>query len=264
MDINAFWTATRLKMVLGMSAYIAKLVSDFKGVQPLQALRSVRALIANPDNTGEVFKIIQALKGGSINRAVERLRFTSEGRALLRDKPDILPVLSDREALRAMPEGSVGRAYLKFVESQSLSADGLVAASEEAPRGVGLNPDERWLGNRLRDIHDLQHVMCGYGRDTLGELCLLSFMVTQTPNRGIAFIIFMARRQARQQTQLFSVDDCIAEGRRIGEGATWFATVKWEECLAEPLDRMRSELGILKPTVYRDALDRFVNVAAAA
>ena len=247
-----------------MTASVAKFVSDFKGVKPLQALRSVRALIADPDNTGEVFKIIQALKGGSITRAVARLKSTPAGRELLRDKPDILPVLSDREALRAMPEGSIGRAYLKFVESQSLSADGLVAASEEAPRGEGLNADERWLGNRLRDIHDLQHVMCGYGRDQLGELCLLSFMVTQTPNRGIAFIIFMARRKARQEPRPFSVDECIAEGRRIGEAATWFATIKWEERLAEPLDQMRSELGILKPTLYRNAISSFAGVEAAA
>lgn len=243
-----------------MTAYMSNFVSDIAGVKPLQALRSVRALIANPDNTGEVFKIIEALKGGSLARAAERLGSTPEGRELLRNKPDILPILSDRDALRAMPEGSVGRAYLRFVESQSLSADGLVAASEEAPRGVRKTSEEIWLGNRLRDIHDLQHVMCGYGRDTLGELCLLSFMVTQTPNRGIAFIIFVARRKARQAAQLFSVDACIEEGRRIGEAATWFATVKWEERLAEPLDQVRAELGIQKPTLYRDAIRSFAAV----
>lgn len=247
-----------------MAAYVSRIVSDFKGVKPLQALRSVRALIANPDDTAQVFKVIQALKGGSLSRAVERLRSTPEGRELLRTKPDILPVLNDREALRAMPEGSVGRAYLRFVESQSLSADGLVAASEETPRGEGLSPDESWLGNRLRDIHDLQHVMCGYGRDQLGELCLLSFMVTQTPNRGIAFIIFMARRKARHATQLFSLDDCIEEGRRIGEGAAWFATVNWEQRLAEPLDKMRTELGIGKPTLYRDAIRAFATIESVA
>ncbi len=247
-----------------MAAYGSTLLSEIKDVKPLQALRSVRALIANPDNTGEVFKVIEALKGGSIARAVARMEATPEGRELLRNKPDILPVLSDREALRVMPEGSVGRAYLRFVESQSLSADGLVAASEEAPRGQGNSPDERWLGNRLRDIHDLQHVVCGYGRDTLGELCLLSFMVTQTPNRGIAFIIFMARRKARQATKLFSVDACIDEGRRIGEAANWFAAVNWETRLAEPLEQLRRELGVRKPTLYRNALRTIGAVNSAA
>lgn len=53
------------------------------------------------------------------------------------------------------------------------SVEWLVAASEEIPRGVGLSADEQWLANRLRDIHDLQHVLTGYGPDPLGELCLV-------------------------------------------------------------------------------------------
>jgi ubiquinone biosynthesis protein COQ4 len=227
---------------------------EVRYLKPLQAVRSVRALIANPENTGEVFKIIEALKGGSLARAVARMEADPQGRALLHSKPAILPLLSDREALRALPAGSLGRAYLDFVESQYLSADGLVAASEEAPRGREKNPDEIWLANRLRDIHDLQHVMCGYGRDELGELCLLAFMCAQTPNRGIAFIIFMARRKFRQEAPEIDIDACVAEGRRIGERAKWFATVGWEQRLAEPLQSLREELGVSSPSVYREAL----------
>ena len=229
-------------------------LDDVRYLKPLQALRSVRALIGNAENTGEVFRIIDALKGGSLARAVARMEADPQGSALLRSKPGILPVLSDREALRALPAGSLGRAYLDFVESQYLSADGLVAASEEAPRGREKNPDEIWLANRLRDIHDLQHVMCGYGRDELGELCLLAFMCAQTPNRGIAFIIFMARRKFRQEAPEIDIDSCVAEGRRIGDRAKWFATVDWEQRLADPLDKLRSELGVARPAVYREVL----------
>ena len=227
---------------------------DIRYLKPLKALRSVRALIANPENTGEVFKIIEALKGGSLARAVARMAADPQGSALLRRKPAILPLLGDREYLRALPPGSLGRAYLDFVESQSLSADGLVAASEEAPRELEKNPDELWLANRLRDIHDLQHVMCGYGRDELGELSLLAFMCAQTPNRGIAFIVFMARRKFRQDAPDIDIDTCIAEGRRTGERARWFATVDWEQRLAEPLDKVRAELGVTEPAAYREAL----------
>ncbi|MCB1700335.1 MAG: hypothetical protein H6985_09690 [Pseudomonadales bacterium] len=241
------------------------LIEDIRYLRPLQAWRSVRALIADPDNTGEVFKIIQALKGASLARAVARLRDIPEGAQLLREKPAILPLLSDRPALRALPEGSLGRAYLAFVESQQLSADGLVAASEEAPRGGERTAEENWLGNRLRDIHDLQHVLCGYGRDELGELCLLAFMNAQTPSRGIAFIIFMGRRTFRQQAPHIDVDACVEEGRRTGEAARWFATVNWEQRLAQPLDALRAELGIAKPVRYRNAVNiRPMDASAAA
>ena len=239
-------------------------VNDISSLQPLQAWRSVRALIADPENTGEVFKIVEALKGGSLARALARLQACPEGRELLRRKPGILPVLSDREGLRAMPPGSLGRAYLDFVESQYLSADGLVAASEEVLRRHPRSPGEHWLGTRLRDIHDLQHVMCGYGRDELGELCLLGFMAAQTPNRGISFIIFMGRRQFRKVAPMIPIDACVAEGRYTGNTAKWFATVNWEERLSEPLQQLRAELGIMTPKVYREALSAATaaNVAA--
>ena len=58
-------------------------------------------------------------------------------------------------------------------------ADGLIASSDTSAREDIyrlLSEDEIWLADRLRDIHDLQHVMTGYGRDPVGELSLLSFM----------------------------------------------------------------------------------------
>ena len=119
-------------------------------LKPLQAWRSVRALIADPESTGEVFKIIEALKGGSLTRAVERMQADPAGRELIETKPDIVPQLNDRAALAALPEGSLGRAYYEFIHLQDLSADGLVAASEEAPRVNYLSAEEQWMGNRLR------------------------------------------------------------------------------------------------------------------
>jgi ubiquinone biosynthesis protein COQ4 len=240
-----------------MTSYFLNIFNDISSIRPIQAWRSIRALIANPDDTGEVFKIIEALKGNGLARALARLQRDPQGRELLRRKPPILPVLSDRDTLRAMPAGSLGRAYLDFVETQYLSADGLVAASEEVPRRHTRSPDEMWLGSRLRDIHDLQHVMCGYGRDPLGELCLLGFMNAQTPNRGIAFIILMGRRQFRKAAPQIAIDACVAEGRSMGNTATWFATVGWEERLAQPLQTLRAELGITTPRLYREALDAF-------
>lgn len=225
-------------------------------IKPVKAWRAIRALLANPDATGEVFKIIEALKGGSLAHAVARMQASESGRALLAEKPSLLAALSDRRALGALPEGSLGRAYLAFVESEKLSADGLVSASEEAPRGDYLDADERWMGERLRDIHDLQHVLSGYGRDELGELCLLSFMTTQTYNRGISFIVFIGRRRFRRVFPELPIDACVDEGRRIAEAAEWLPAIRWEERLAQPLASLRLELGLEAPELYRDSVRR--------
>ena len=102
----------------------------------------------------------------------------------------------------------------------------------------------------LRDIHDLQHVLSGYGRDELGELCLLGFMHAQTNNSGIAFIAFMGGRKYRKEWPDLPVDECAREGRAIGRAAKWLPAIPWEKRLHEPLEALRRELELEPPRTY--------------
>lgn len=225
-------------------------------IKPLVAWRAMRTLISDPDDTSQVFHIIEALKGDSLTRALKRLQASPSGRQLLQERPDIVPLLNDREWLQGLPEGSIGRAYYDFVHAENLSADGLIESSEQAPVYRDLNDEELWLANRLRDIHDLQHVMTGYGRDPVGELSLLSFMTTQTPNRGIRFIIWMARRRYRQVARNFDVDALIREGAAMGRQAQWMPAVAWETLLGDSLAAVRRELGFAAPASYQTLKDQ--------
>lgn len=223
-------------------------------IKPIQAGLAVSRLLRDPDDTGQVFKILEALKGNSLGLAHKRMQLDPRGQQLLEEQPNIVSVLNDREALLAMPDGSIGRAYYDFVHREGLSADGLIASSDEAPRFEKMGRNERWLGDRLRDIHDLQHVMTGYGRDTLGELCLLSFMTTQTPSRGIDFIIFMGRTKGQKENPDLDLKSLVREGREIGQSADWMLFTRWEDRLHEPLEKVRAELGFIPPSKYRAAL----------
>ncbi len=224
-----------------------------KRVRPIAAVRAIRGLLRDPDDTGQVFKIIEALKGDSITAPLRRLKADPVGAAMLDERIDIVEKLNDRDTLRALPEGSIGRAYYDFVHSEGLSADGLIAAREEAPEYAGLSDDEQWFVNRLRDIHDLQHVLTGYNRDPLGELALLSFMTTQVPNRGINFIIMVGSRKFKKDYPELNVKGLVAEGRKIGEGAAWMPAIRWEDRLHESLAAVREELGFQTPASYQVA-----------
>jgi ubiquinone biosynthesis protein COQ4 len=95
-------------------------------------------------------------------------------------------VLDDHAALRAMGPGSLGWAYCDFMQAEGLTAQGLVDEAErflaDRPR---YNDRFQWYMNRLRDVHDLLHVLTGYGRDALGEACVLAFTYPQQPAPGI-------------------------------------------------------------------------------
>jgi len=236
-------------------------------VKPFVAWRAMRRLLRDPDDTTQVFNIIEALKGDSLGAAVRRLRMTDSGRALLSTKPDIVTRLNDREWLLSLPDGSLGRAYYNFVHGENLSADGLIASSETATRAEiyrGLSEDEIWLADRLRDIHDLQHVMTGYGRDPVGELSLLSFMTTQTPNRGINFIVWIASKKYRRDVPQFDIRAMVREGAAIARDAHWMAAIAWETKLAEPLEAVRAELGFRPPAMYQKLRAQAPHLLAAA
>lgn len=233
-------------------------------IKPVAALVAIRRLLRDPGDTTQVFKIIQALSGNNIRYPVARLRGEPGGAVLLAAKPNIVAVLNDRERLAAMPDGSIGRAYYDFVHREDLSADGLVASSKDTRDNDLFTADERWTADRLRDIHDLQHVLTGYGRDPVGELSLLAFMTTQVPNRGIDFIIFMAKRKYQQEMPELDIDALVAEGRRLGKEAAWMLAVPWEDRLQESLDAVRAELGFVPAANYHAAVDNWTDLAEAA
>ena len=159
----------------------------------------MKALIANKEDTGQVFKVIDALAGNADSRMYDRFMATEAGKRIVAENRDLIATLNDREYLKALPEGTLGREYFKFMDSEGLTADGLVEASEEAPRLYVRAGSEKIFGDRMRDSHDLWHVTTGYGRDGLGELSQLALYYAQTKNRGIGLIVLMGAYTANKE-----------------------------------------------------------------
>ncbi len=221
-------------------------------MRPLVALKAIRRLINDPEDTAQVFTIVRALAGSSVERGYRRFIRLPAGRGILERDLELLDVLRDRAMLRALPADSLGRAYLSFVESENLSADGLVEASESEAESWSGAETERY-GKRLRDQHDLWHTVTGYGRDELGELCLLAFTYAQTRNRGIGFIVLVGSMKMRERFGR-GVFGAVRRGYRDGRRAAWLPGQDWEALLARPLDEVRRELGIGEPASYRELL----------
>jgi ubiquinone biosynthesis protein COQ4 len=99
-------------------------------LHPLTALRAVRRLIANPEDTQQVFVILGAMRGRSALRVFQRFQQSATGAAVLRERRRLLDALQDREGLARLAPGSLGRAYLDFMRQEDLTAEGLVAPSQ--------------------------------------------------------------------------------------------------------------------------------------
>lgn len=107
--------------------------------------------------------------------------------------------------------------------------------------------DLDFLRNRMRDTHDLWHVVTGYKGDLLGEASLLAFSFAQTRNPGVGFIVGVALLRGREP----SVRRLIWQGFVRGARAAWLPPIEWEKLLALPLSTVRRTLNIGAPPVYQ-------------
>jgi ubiquinone biosynthesis protein COQ4 len=213
------------------------------------AWQGIRALLIDPDDTSQVFKIIRALSGNSGERQFQKFLTSEHGPAILAEKRSLLERLSDREYLMTLPAGSLGRVYADFTDREQISPDGLVEASESVPEdGVPLSAARVLFGLRMRDSHDLWHVVTGYGRDLVGEAALLSFTYRQTGNRGIGFIVLVAYWKAGKESPEHRV--MIRDAYRRAKNSSWLPGADWQTLLERPLDEVRETLGVVPVESY--------------
>lgn len=212
------------------------------------ALRALRALLQDPDDTAQAFRVVDALSGRNGERTLARLRRSESGKELLRDRPDLLSRLTDRASLQALPEGTLGREYLRFLDSEGITAQGLLAASEEGRRSMKpeVDPDLYFLRDRMRDQHDLWHTVTGYKGDLLGEASILAFSFAQTWNLGVGLIVLAALVQGRDPAVRKLVAGAFARGLR----SAWLPAVRWETLLERPLAEVRRTLNVGAPVKY--------------
>src|SRR5262249_58510207 len=128
-------------------------------LHPIAALRAVRKLMSNREDTHHAFLLIEALRGKTTLRQFARFRQTETGRAVLGESRRLLDRLNDRASLAALPRGSLGHAYYDFMDAGKLSADALAETSKIRRPAA---PDDLTLFHeRNRKMHDRFHVVTG-------------------------------------------------------------------------------------------------------
>lgn len=220
------------------------------------ALAALRRLLANGDDTEQVFRIMRALNGDITQRNYRRLLSTPEGGRIAYARVELAERLSDRSWIDQFAEGTVGGTYRAFLDATGYSAQGLADISMTANGFQGLQIDHpyTWMGRRERDIHDLWHVLTGYKADEhLGEACLVAFSYAQTGGLGWAFIAAGAALKSIRVTGRLDFLKAVVEGYRHGKRAAWLHGEDYETLLAEPLEAARRRLRIAEPRQYRVA-----------
>ena len=225
--------------------------------RPLQlrrALRALRELLNHPDRTEKAFEIFAAIDGNREEYNFQRFAAHPVGRRLLARRPSLVQALCDRDALSRLPAESFGRAYLDYLERTGFQPTGLIDlknALQEQFRANGeqvieVDSMRAWFRDRTLLMHDLWHVLSGYGTDELGEAALLPFSCAQGGGRANALLVLgVAVRGMRQAGPGFL--RYLFQAYRRGRKAVWLTALPYEDLLPQPLETVRRIAAIPPP-----------------
>jgi ubiquinone biosynthesis protein Coq4 len=211
-----------------------------------RAFTALARVIADPTRTDEVLDFSTYINATS-RAAGDRLDFfyaDPDGQRLYAEGRAIDSRL-DLDALAALPAGTLGHAYARFLRDRGLTPD----VFDGRPDGVR---DDRaaYVIQRLRQTHDLWHVVTGYDTDAASEVALQAFSYAQL--RAPSSFFLAAAGTARGMRDKPSLPRESLAGYRAGARAGKLATFPWEDHWATPLAEVRRMLAIV-PVTYAAA-----------
>lgn len=224
-----------------------------------KAWHHFRVLIKDKEQTEHIVAIVDTLPWRGLAKQASAFLSTERGRVIFQAEPYLPDFLDDHAALRRTPKGSFGHAYCDFMEREGLSAAGMVEATSARDQDQRMFGDGvGWYIDRLRDFHDIVHILTGYGRDLLGEQCVLAYTYHQRPCPGNLFLawagIVMAKAKRKSQAPIIRA---LLEARRNGKLCPRIVEQPIQELFAMPLATVREMFNVPEPRWYEKVQEVF-------
>lgn len=199
------------------------------------AMGAIRKISKDPNRLDQVLVLVQAVNARTISDAVVKFGATEEGRRFFEERPRIDRTHVDFDALRKLPAGTLGREYTRFLDDNGITPDVFEALPDVGDERAAL------LMLRMRQTHDLWHVLTGYKPDLRGELLLQAFTYAQV--RAPSALVLLAVGTLRgikfgMRANLRYFEDLRRAFQR-GEATSFLPTVRWEAFWTTPLSDLR-------------------------
>jgi ubiquinone biosynthesis protein COQ4 len=223
--------------------------------RPWIALDAIRRLIRDKEDTTQVFRILQSVRGYSFENMFARFKTLPVGQRVIAQKEELIDIACDHDYLRSLPADSFGRAYYNFMQNCGITPQGLLAAKTDAGVREDILPEDfRRFSDRTRVQHDMWHIVSGYGCEGLGEVCVVALSYPQTRNLGFSVIAVAGAFNYAKYYPGEPIWKAMFEGYKRGKRAAWLPGVDWAAMMPLPLAQVRDQLGLGDtPTHYMAA-----------
>ncbi len=165
--------------------------------------------------------------------ANELFEQTDEGRALWRERPCLVD--TDLNELRKLAPTTLGGAFVGFLDRYELDYE-LARLPTDHTKGA----DQQYMLSRLRQSHDVWHVLTGLGTQGFEEVLLHSFSLGQTGLASSALIVTLGGvKHMVLERRWNQLHPGLVHAFRSGKGAQPLLPVYWERHWGQPLDEIR-------------------------
>ncbi|MBW4667307.1 MAG: hypothetical protein KME60_07655 [Cyanomargarita calcarea GSE-NOS-MK-12-04C] len=155
-----------------------------------------------------------------------------------------LTAAPDLAYLAKLPSGSLGRCFAEYIQQTGFDPNYY--------RALPITDDTNYILTRLRQTHDIWHLVTGLGSTVNAELGLQAFCLAQIriPLPILLIAGGLLRTLFTHPEELGLLLEQIAIGYRMGAKAKPFLAQKWEQNWDKPLAQLREELNVLVVDEY--------------
>lgn len=187
----------------------------------------------NPENTAAVFDLAEALyKMGSSEAVRKKFQQDPDCFEIIKNRTLLKPI--NLTELQTLPLGTIGRAYADHMIGNKLDPNFY--------RVLEIKNDTIFVMMRMRQTHDLWHVLTGFNTSVPGEIGLQAFMAAQisAPLSILLMAGALFKVATKQQESLDVVMNSITQGWLMGKKAKPFFSIDWEANWKTPVLELRS------------------------
>lgn len=220
-------------------------------IKPFTAMLAGIRLLKNIEDTKQAFIIFDSIDGPQTERNFQRYKNLPEGKNQIDDQVDYNEILLDRTCLSTMSSDSIAARYLEFTDAENLNAEHLTTAERDANIStLNLDPSRRCFIGSGFALHDIMHIITGYGRDPIGEACVIAFTAEQLNLKGLSIIASAVCIKEQILHPTLPVMKAHREAKEIARNGAWLHGKDWRTYFSRPYDEVRHELRIGPTRVY--------------
>lgn len=168
------------------------------------------------------------------------------GRQILRERPRMTSTSLNLDHLRSLPESSIGRTYVEWLDREGVSPDTRVAVKYID------NEELAYIYQRYRECHDFYHAITGLPIIIEGEIAVkvLEFMNMGILMPGLGALLAPLRLKPSQKERLYNI--YYPWAFRSGLNSKPLINVYWENILEQDINEFRKNIGIEQPPDLRN------------